>query len=130
MFSKRLWAITMALAVAGVVGATALPSVAQTAPIVLEQLGDRSVFTDTVELKFKVKDHDGEMTVVSTQDPSRTVAPRSSRRPSGVRSPSRRSRSGGPQGGDVLGQVFAADSEHFGRVVTCTTTTGRSVGEP
>lgn len=40
-----MWAITMALAVAGAVGATALPSVAQTAPIVLEQLGDRSVFT-------------------------------------------------------------------------------------
>ena len=73
MFGKRIWAITMTLAVAGVVGATALPSVAQTAPIVLEQLGDRSVFTDRVELKFKVKDHEGEMTVVSTHDASRTA---------------------------------------------------------
>lgn len=73
MFSKRMRAITMALAVAGVVGATAVPSVAQTAPIVVEQLGKRSVFTDRVELKFKVQDHDGEMTVVSTHDASRTV---------------------------------------------------------
>src|SRR5688500_6075898 len=73
MFRNRKWAIALAVAVVGVIGATALPSVAQTAPIVVEQLGDRSVFTDRVELKFKVKDHDGEMTVVSTQDASRTA---------------------------------------------------------
>lgn len=76
MFSKRMRAITMVVAVAGVFGATALPSVAQTTPIVLEPLGDRSVFTDRVELKFKVQDHDGEMIVVSTQDASRTALAR------------------------------------------------------
>src|SRR5687767_2411525 len=76
MSGKRGWPITMGIAVAGVVGATALPSVAQTAPIVVEQLGDRSVFTDQVELKFKVKDHDGEMTVVSAKDASRTALAR------------------------------------------------------
>ncbi len=57
-------------------GATTLPTTAQTPPIVLEQLGDRSVFTDRVELKLKVKDHDGEMTVVSTKDASRTAVAR------------------------------------------------------
>src|SRR5688572_25714634 len=73
MFNKRTWAITTAIAAAGALGATALPTTAQTPPIVLEQLGDRSVFTDRVEVKFKVKDHDGEMTVVSAKDASRTA---------------------------------------------------------
>ena len=72
-FNKRTWAITTTLTAAAAFGATALPTTAQTPPIVLEQFGDRSVFTDDVELKFKVKDHDGEMTVVSTKDASRTL---------------------------------------------------------
>ena len=76
MFNKRTWALSTALTTAVAVGATALPTTAQTAPIVLEQLGDRSVFSDRVELKFKVKDHDGEMTVVSTDDASRTAVAR------------------------------------------------------
>jgi quercetin dioxygenase-like cupin family protein len=76
MFNKRTWAITTALSAAAVFGATTLPTAAQTPPIVLEQLGDRSVFTDRVELKFKVKDHDGEMTVVSADDASRTAVAR------------------------------------------------------
>ena len=65
--------IPTAVVAAGVFVVTALPSAAQTPPIVAEQLGDRSVFTDRVELKFKVMDHDGEMTVVSTKDASRTA---------------------------------------------------------
>jgi len=73
MFNKRIRTITTAVAAAAALGASALPTTAQTPPIVLEQLGDRSVFTDDVELKFKVKDHDGEMTVVSTKDASRTT---------------------------------------------------------
>lgn len=73
MFRKRTAAIATTVALAGAFGATALPTTAQTPPIVLQQLGDRSVFTDRVELKFKVKDHDGEMIVVSTDDASRTV---------------------------------------------------------
>jgi quercetin dioxygenase-like cupin family protein len=76
MFNKRTCAITTTVAAAAAFGATALPTTAQTPPIVLEQLGDRSVFTDGVEVKFKVKDHDGEMTVVSTDDASRTVVAR------------------------------------------------------
>jgi quercetin dioxygenase-like cupin family protein len=73
MFSKPTLGIATAVAAAAALSATALPTTAQTRPIVLEQLGDRSVFSDRVELKFKVKDHDGEMTVVSTKDASRTV---------------------------------------------------------
>lgn len=73
MFSKRTWAITTAVTAAAGLGATALPTRAQAPPIVPQPLGDRSLFTDRVELKFKVKDHDGEMTVVSTKDASRTA---------------------------------------------------------
>lgn len=73
MFSRRTWAITTAVTAAAALGATTLPTTAQTPPIALQQLGDRSVFTDRVELQFKVKDDDGEMTVVSTKDASRTA---------------------------------------------------------
>ena len=73
MLSKRTGAITAVFAATATFGATALPTTAQTPPIVVQQLGDRSVFSDRVELKFKVKDHDGEMTVVSTKDASRTA---------------------------------------------------------
>lgn len=73
MFKKRALAIATTVAAAGAIGATAVPTTAQTLPIAVQQLGDRSVFTDRVELKFKVKDHDGEMTVVSTDDASRTA---------------------------------------------------------
>ena len=73
MFKKRTAAIATTVALAGAFGATALPTTAQTPPIVLQQLGDRSVFSDRVELKFKVQNHDGEMTVVSTKDASRTA---------------------------------------------------------
>ena len=76
MSGRRTLAITTAVAAAATLGATTLPTTAQTPPIVLEQLGDRSVFTDRVELKFKVKDHDGEMTVVSAKDASRTAVAR------------------------------------------------------
>ena len=76
MFKKRTAAIATTVALAGAFGATALPTTAQTPPIVLQQLGDRSVFTDGVELKFKVQDHDGEMTVVSIKDASRTAVAR------------------------------------------------------
>ena len=75
-FSKRTYALTTAATAAAALGATTLPTTAQTPPIVLEQLGQRSVFTDRVELKFKVKDHDGEMAVVSSKDASRTTVAR------------------------------------------------------
>ena len=76
MSVKRTGAIIAAVTTVAVLGATTLPTTAQTPPIVLEQLGDRSYFTDDVELKLKVKDHDGETTVVSTKDPSRTAVAR------------------------------------------------------
>ncbi|MCA1569055.1 MAG: hypothetical protein LC798_01795 [Chloroflexi bacterium] len=86
MFNKRTWAIITAVTAAAAFGATTVPTTAQTPPIVPQPLGDRSVFTDRVELKFKVKDHDGEMTVVSTKDASRTAVVKFTVQP-GARSP-------------------------------------------
>src|SRR5262245_742137 len=42
-------------------------------PIAGEQLGNRSVFPDEVEMWIKLKSHDGGATVVKVDDPSRTV---------------------------------------------------------
>ena len=70
----------MAAALVGVVviGANVLPSAAHqgAGPIVTEFLTPRSVFTDNVDLKFKIK-LDGRATrVVKVDDPSRTVVAR------------------------------------------------------
>ena len=42
-------------------------------PIVAEQLTPRAVFPDQVDMKIKLKDHHGGTTVVSVDNPSRTV---------------------------------------------------------
>ena len=42
-------------------------------PIAAEQLGLRSVLPDAIDMKFKLKSHDGGTTVVHVDDPSRTV---------------------------------------------------------
>jgi quercetin dioxygenase-like cupin family protein len=73
MTKTRMATLAAACAATAAFGAATLPSSAQVAPIASEPLGSRSVFPDRVELKFKVKDHDGEMTVVSTKDASRTA---------------------------------------------------------
>jgi quercetin dioxygenase-like cupin family protein len=70
-------AVVLAAALVGVVviGANVLPSAAHQGaqPITSEFLTPRSVFTDNVDLKFKIK-LDGEATrVVNVKDPSRTV---------------------------------------------------------
>ena len=73
MTKKRTAALAAACVATAAFGATTLPSTAQVAPITSEPLGPRSVFPDQVDVKFKVKDSDGKMTVVSTKDPSRTA---------------------------------------------------------
>jgi quercetin dioxygenase-like cupin family protein len=72
--------VVLAAALVGVVviGANVLPSAAHEGaqPIVSEFLTPRSVFTDNVDLKFKIK-LDGRATrVVKVDDPSRTVVAR------------------------------------------------------
>ena len=65
----------MAAVLVGVVaiGANVLPSAAQQAPPPPEFLTSRAVFTDNVDLKFKIK-LDGQATrVVNVKDPSRTL---------------------------------------------------------
>ena len=55
-----------------------LPSSAQTPPppIATEFLTGRAVFTDNVDLKFKIKQDGTRTRVVNTRDPSRTVVAR------------------------------------------------------
>src|SRR4051812_48738702 len=42
-------------------------------PIAAEMLTERSVFTDVIDMKLKLKSHNGGTTVVNVDDPSRTV---------------------------------------------------------
>jgi quercetin dioxygenase-like cupin family protein len=67
-----------ALTVVLLISATALPSAAQepTPPIATEFLTPRSVFTDDVDLKVKVKLDGRANQVVHARDPSRTVVAR------------------------------------------------------
>jgi quercetin dioxygenase-like cupin family protein len=52
-----------------------LPAAADPAPtFTAEPLTDRSVFTDAIDMKIKLKTHDGGTTVVHVADPSRTVS--------------------------------------------------------
>ena len=75
MSKSRGVVLAAALVAVGVIGANVLPSAAHQGalPIVSEVLTPRSVFTDNVDLKFKIK-LDGRATrVVNVKDPSRTV---------------------------------------------------------
>ena len=45
-------------------------------PIAAEPLTARSVFPDVIDMKLKLKSHDGATTVVNVDDPSRTVVVR------------------------------------------------------
>jgi quercetin dioxygenase-like cupin family protein len=59
-----------------VIGANVLPSAAQQAPITVEPLSGRAVFTDDVDLKVKVKRHGEHPVISNSKDPSRTVVAR------------------------------------------------------
>ena len=59
-----------AVAVLNVVPAAAVDP---PAPIASEPLTARSVFTDVIDMKIKLKEHGGGTTVVHVDDPSRTV---------------------------------------------------------
>lgn len=78
MSRKRGAALVVALFAVLLIAANVLPSTAQQPPppIATEFLTGRAVFTDDVDLKFKIQ-LDGEATqVVNATDPSRTVVAR------------------------------------------------------
>jgi quercetin dioxygenase-like cupin family protein len=78
MTRKRGAALATGLIGLAVIGANVLPSAAQQPPepITTEILTPRSVFTDDVDLKIKVRLHGRKTTVVKAKDPSRTVVAR------------------------------------------------------
>ncbi|HEU0058166.1 MAG TPA: cupin domain-containing protein [Gaiella sp.] len=77
--AKAAWiagVTTLMLAAAAAVGV--VPSAAQDppAPIAAEALTARSVFTDEIHMKLRLKEDQGETAVVQVDDPSRTVVVR------------------------------------------------------
>jgi len=72
MTRTRRATLCAALLGAAAVGAVALPSAAQQPPIASEPLSPRSVFTDDVDVKLKVKVDGKERVVVNATDASRT----------------------------------------------------------
>jgi quercetin dioxygenase-like cupin family protein len=76
--SRKRGAALAAAALSAVllIGASVVPSAAQAPTITTELLTGRAVFTDNVDLKFKIK-LDGKKTdVVNLKDPSRTLTAR------------------------------------------------------
>lgn len=76
MTRRRAGTFAVALIAAGASGATTLPSTAQVSPIAAEPLTSRATFPEQVDLKFKFRDPDGKMHVVSSKDASRTAVVR------------------------------------------------------
>lgn len=78
MSRTRVVALTTALTAVGLITGGVLPLAAQEAPppIAAEILTPRSVFTDDVDLKFKIKREGDRTVVVNAEDPSRTVVGR------------------------------------------------------
>ena len=74
------------LGVAAAAIATAGPSTAQVQPITAEPLTGRAVFTDDVDIKFRLKHHGEERVVVNAKNPSRTFVQRYTLQP-GARFP-------------------------------------------
>jgi quercetin dioxygenase-like cupin family protein len=74
---KSLFVLTAALLTLGAIGIGMLPLAAQVAPppIATEFLTPRSVFTDDIDMKIKLRQADG-TEVVKVVDPSRTVTAR------------------------------------------------------
>jgi quercetin dioxygenase-like cupin family protein len=66
---------TVLLMLAAASAATVVASAAEgpPPPIAAEPLTARSVFTDEIDMKFKLKLHGGRMVVINVDDPSRTV---------------------------------------------------------
>ena len=62
------------LATAAAVNVVPSAAVDPPPPIAAEPLTARSVFPDVIDMKLKLKSHDGGTTVVNVDDPSRTVA--------------------------------------------------------
>jgi quercetin dioxygenase-like cupin family protein len=78
MSRKPLFGLAAVLTAAGLITMGVLPLAAQEAPppIASEILTPRSVFTDDVDLKFKIKREGHRTVVVNSKDPSRTVVGR------------------------------------------------------
>ena len=79
--SKRAGIVvgTALLMLAAVSAVNVVPSSAvdpPPAPIAAEQLTERSAFTDLIDMKIKLKSHEGGTSVVNVDDPSRTVVVR------------------------------------------------------
>ena len=78
--SKRAMLIvgTALLMLAAAAAVNVVPSAAvdPPPPIAAEPLTARSVFPDAIDMKIKLKSHDGGTTVVKVDDPSRTVVVR------------------------------------------------------
>lgn len=64
------------LAAAAAVNVVPSAAVDPPPPIASEPLTARSVFTDVIDMKIKLKSHGGETTVIHVGDPSRTVVVR------------------------------------------------------
>ncbi len=78
MSRKTIFAFIAVLAAAGVIAGGVLPLAAQVAPppIASEFFTGRAVFTDDVEMTFKIKRDRKSTDVVKVKDPSRTVVGR------------------------------------------------------
>lgn len=78
MSKKPFLAFTILVIASGLIAGVILPLAAQVAPppIAPEVLTPRSIFTDDVDLKIKIKQERGRTVVVNTKDPSRTVVVR------------------------------------------------------
>ena len=78
--SKRVMLVVgtalLILAAAAAVNVVPAAAVDPPPPIAAETLTARSVFPDLIDMKLKLKSHDGGTTVVDVDDPSRTVVVR------------------------------------------------------
>jgi quercetin dioxygenase-like cupin family protein len=68
-----LGTVLLMLAAASAVTVVASAAEGPPPPIAAEPLTPRSVFTDEIDMKFKLKLHGGRMVVINVDDPSRTV---------------------------------------------------------
>ena len=65
--------VLSSLAVVAVLNVVPASAVDPPPPIAAEPLTARSVFPDAIDMKLKLKSHDGGTTVINVDDPSRTV---------------------------------------------------------
>ena len=78
-----LGTVLLMLAAASAVNVIPAVAVDPPPPIAAEPLTARSVFTDVIDMKFKLKLHGGRTVVVKVDDPSRTVDVRYTVQPGG-----------------------------------------------